>query len=94
MKPENIEKVNEAINLSVNICNYLFDYLHDKIEELIDDYEISEENAEEIRIIGYRKTGFNELTVYVEFFDECSESGIDLEEYIVDINEFNDWLNN
>lgn len=92
MKKENIDQINKSINLSGLIINYLYDYLKDKIDELIEDYEISEENIDEIQIIGYKLIKPNIMKVYVMFFDECSESGYGLEDYNVVIEDFNRFL--
>lgn len=94
MKQETVKDIITSIKFSNTILKYLFDYLknHGDIDELIDDYEITEDARDEIRIAGYSVKNDYTIVVDVEFFDEISENGIGLETYNIDIIDFQNWL--
>ena len=94
MKQETVKDIITSIKFSNTIIKYLFDYLKNRgdIDELIDDYEITEDVRDEIRVAGYSVKNDYTIIVDVEFFDEVSENGIGIETYNIDIIDFQNWL--
>lgn len=95
MKEENIKKFEEIIKKSFLINKYLENYLKEDIEQIIDDYELDleEMSDDEVpHIIGYYLKNNDTIIVTINFFDECSETGIGLETKEININDFLEWL--
>lgn len=96
MEQNQLNEIRKAIKSSVIINSYLKDYLKDDIDRIINDYDLDIERMaddEEPHIIGYYY-GFNDnIHVTINFFDECSESGIGIEEIDVNLTDFITWVN-
>ena len=101
MEQKILKEIEKTIKSSHLIIDYLTDYLKDDINRIIDDYELDVDhmnNDELPHITGYHY-GFsdlmrynNKIRVIINFFDECSESGIGIEEIDVDLTNFINWI--
>lgn len=95
MEQNILNEIKKTVKASMLIINYLEDYLKDDIDRIIDDYDLDIEQMaddEVPHIIGYYY-GFNDnIHVTINFFDECSESGIGIEEIDVNLTDFINWL--
>jgi len=95
MEKKHLYEIVKSVKSSVLIINYLTNYLENNINRIIDDYELDTERMgddEVPHIVGYKFTLNNIIKVTINFFDECSESGIGIEEIDVDLTDFMNWL--
>ena len=95
MEQEQLNEIKKMIKSSAYIINYLNDYLKDDIDQIIEDYELDIEQMaddEVPQVIGYRFGYNNIIHVIINFFDECSESGIGLNYKKVDLTDFITWI--
>ena len=96
MKESTIKEFELCIKKTRELYTYLEKYLKKDIKQIIDDYElnIAQMSDEEIpHVTGISYIEHNDIIVVtISFFDECSETGIGVEEARVNLTEFLEWL--
>ena len=96
MKESTIKEFELCVKKTKDLYTYLEKYLKKDIKQIIDDYELDIDrlsDEEEPHVTGISYIEYNDIIVVtISFFDECSETGIGIEEVRVNLTEFLEWL--
>ena len=96
MKEGTIKEFELCVKKTRDLYTYLEKYLKKDIKQIIDDYELniaqmSDDETPHVTGISYIEHN-DIIVVTISFFDECSETGIGVEEARVNLIEFLEWL--